>query len=308
MGIALELSPAELSSLIDGAEYRQRLRCHPDERVREIFRYGRHVGSRIDCYENLDRGMDLARQQIADSERQGNSFPSGAAILAATLNKGKGRFDRSWHAPGGGLWLTLVLANTLLPRYTSFLPMAAGVSCCEALHDIGVAARLKWVNDLHVGSRKIAGILVESYRSPLLAEEFVLAGIGVNVNNRSFPDDIAAASVSVSSILGHDISLKHFALSLLAKLVWNIGLLHYEEAVDLETGGDEPPCCLLLQSWKALSDTVGKRVLYGFDVRKNPQYEAVVLDIDCNGCLVMRLPGAAAVVREQSGEIIYLDP
>lgn len=306
MGIALKITSAELQSFVEQTETDLRLQRYPEETVRKILRYGRPVGSRIDCYSNLDRGMELARRQIADTERQGGAFPSGSVILAASLNRGKGRFDRSWHAPVGGLWFTLVLVNTLLPRYTSFLPMAAGVSCCEALNAAGVEARIKWVNDLHVAGRKIAGILVESHRSPLSAEEFVLVGIGVNINNSTFPADLAAASVSASAILEREISLKQFALSLLAKLVWNIGLLHFEEAIDLGNGEDAPPCCLLLQSWKGLSDTVGRRVLYGFDVQQNPQYEAVVQDIDQEGCLVMRLPGPGTVLREKSGEIVYL--
>ncbi len=306
MGVSLELSAADLNSFVEEAEYSLRLRQHPPEVARKVLRYGGHVGRLIDCFQSLDRGMVLARRQIAECEEKGGSFPSGTVILAATLKQGKGRFDRAWHAPTGGIWLTLVLANTLLPRYTSFLPMAAGVACCEALRATGLEARLKWVNDLLVAGRKIAGILVESHRSPLLGEEYVLIGIGVNINNRSFPEELAASSVAASAVLGRQISLRHFALRLLAKLVWNIGLLHYEEAIDLEKGDEVPPSCLLLESWKGLSDTVGRRVLYGFDVRKKPLYEAVVENIDPDGCLVMRLPGSDTVIREQSGEIIYL--
>lgn len=307
MGVSLELSAADLTSFVEETEGHLRLRQYPPEMVRKVLRYGGHVGSRIDCYRNLDRGMDLARRQIAEIEQSGGSFPSGSVILATTLNRGKGRFDRAWHAPAGGIWLTLVLANTLLPRYTSFLPMAAGVACCEALIAAGVETHIKWVNDLLVKGRKIAGVLVESYPSRLLAEEFVLIGIGININNRSFPEELAASSVAVSSILGCEISLPQFAITLLAKLVWNIGLLHYEEEVDLEKGEEESPSCLLLESWKGLSDTVGRRVLYGFDVQKNPQYEGVVEDVDRNGYLVMRLPDSGAIVREQSGEILYLN-
>lgn len=307
MGLALELTSSDLKSFVEETEYSWRLRQYPPEVVGKILRYGGHVGSRIECYGNLDRGMELARGQIAAVEQKGDSFPSGSVILAATLNRGKGRFERAWHAPAGGVWLTLVLANTLLPRYTSFLPMAAGVACCEALLAAGVKARLKWVNDLLVGGRKIAGILVESHPSPLLAEEFVLIGMGVNVNNRSFPDELAASSIAASAVLGREINLHHFALTLLAKLVWNIGLLHYEEALDLEKGEEAEPSCLLLESWKGLSDTIGHRVLYGFDVRRKPQFEAVVEDVDRNGCLVLRLPDSGAIIREKSGEIVYLN-
>ncbi len=77
MGVSLELSAAELKSFVEEAEYSLRLRQYPPEMARKVLRYGRHVGSRIDCYQNLDRGMDLARRQIAETEQKGSSFPSG---------------------------------------------------------------------------------------------------------------------------------------------------------------------------------------------------------------------------------------
>jgi len=298
-------TPELLARLLAGTEIPFRYRFLPSSVVEEVVRFGRHVGCRIDCYPILERGMDLARAQIVAAEKQGRSYPSGTAILAGSLNEGKGRFARFWHAPPGGVWLTLVLANTLLPRYANFLPLAGGVSCAEALAAIDIDCRLKWVNDVHAAGRKIAGILAESYRSPQHGEEYVLLGIGINVNNDCFPPELAASSVSVRRLLGRAIDLADFTLHLLAKLVWNIGLLYYEEREDL-AASDGSRVNLLLKRWKEMSDTVGRRVLYGFDVQKKPLYEATVLDVDEEGGLVMRLPGEGRIVREVSGEIVYL--
>ncbi len=125
-------------------------------RVKTVFRYGAIAGCRIQTYASLARGMDEARQLIADHEQQGRSFPAGLVILAEELDGGKGRFRRAWHAPAGGIWLTMVFVNNLLPEISRLLPLAAGVACCETVQQFGVPARVKWVNDVHVQGRKVA--------------------------------------------------------------------------------------------------------------------------------------------------------
>jgi BirA family biotin operon repressor/biotin-[acetyl-CoA-carboxylase] ligase len=305
MGLNRTLSPHFIKQSIE-TELELRLRHFPPSAAREILRFGGHVGSQIDWYNELDRGMELARRKVEGFEKSGRSFPSGSVIIADSLTGGRGRFARAWHAPRGGVWLTLVLANTLLPRYVNFLPFAAGIACSETLTAYGVDCRLKWVNDVHVGGRKIAGILIESFRSSIYGEEYLLIGVGVNVNNISFPKPLTEVSTSIGLLLGKEIDLTDFVFCFLAKLAWNIGLLYYEERRDLATGEKDGFSNIILKRYRDLSDTIGKRVLYGFDIQQNPQYEATVLDIDDQGCLVMRLQDNDAVLREQSGEILYL--
>jgi len=105
---------------------------------------------------------------------------------------------------------------------------------------------------------------------------------------------------------------------LLVKLRWNIGLLYYEETRRLEVlggiakrheagaenmHGDEH---LLLKSYNGLTDIFNRRVLFGFDVQKNPLFEAVVVGLDNSGGLLLELDDASRIVQH-SGEIIYLD-
>jgi BirA family biotin operon repressor/biotin-[acetyl-CoA-carboxylase] ligase len=261
--------------------------------------------------------MDRARQLIQDAEENNRSFHSGTIILADEMVQSKGRFKRYWHAPKGGLWMTLVMVNTLLPESSLLLPMAAGVACCEVLRDYSIVAHIKWVNDVLTDNKKISGILTETFTGSRFGEEYVLIGIGINVNNDEFPAELSEQATSVKSCLNKEISLPEIAARLLLKLRWNIGLLYYEEARHLDEHGGIAKregvqsedvlgnAHLLLQSYKSLTDIFNRRVLFGFDVQENPQFEATVLGLDSSGGLILELEDSTRIIQH-SGEIIYL--
>ncbi|MBU0664111.1 MAG: biotin--[acetyl-CoA-carboxylase] ligase [Proteobacteria bacterium] len=278
------------------------------EEILCILRYGAIVGSVIQCHSSMDRTMDQARQYISDLEKSGGSVASGTVILADTLIRPKGRFARAWHAPVGGLWGCLILADTFLSKARTLLPLTLGVSCCEAVRDLGVNdASVRWVNDVLVDGRKLAGFLVESFRSPRYGEGFHLLGFGININNSRFPAALTNMAVSLSQILDSPVNLHNFTLSFLAKMAWNIGLLCYEEERELHQSffSEEQKSHLLLEQWKNLSDTLGKRVLYGYDIQQNPLYEATVTGIRADGAIVMRLKDGNEII-EHGGELQYL--
>jgi BirA family transcriptional regulator, biotin operon repressor / biotin---[acetyl-CoA-carboxylase] ligase len=277
----------------------------------KIIRYGAVIGSVIQCHSSTDRAMEEARQHITNLEKTGRSAASGTVILADTLIHSKGRFTRIWHAPPGGLWGCIILADTFMTRAKTLLPLTLGVACCEAVRDLDVKeAYIRWVNDILVCGQKLGGFLVESFRSPRYGEEYHLLGFGININNNCFPDSLANMAVSLSHILGRPVNLHDFTLSFLSKITWNIGLLYYEEEQDLHRdffGGnsERQKDHLLLEQWKNLSDTLGKRVLYGYDIQKKPQYEARVTGIRPDGAIVMQLDDGNQII-EYGGELRYL--
>ncbi|MFA6284014.1 MAG: biotin--[acetyl-CoA-carboxylase] ligase [Desulfurivibrionaceae bacterium] len=304
------LSFQSVRQLISNEEIPSRLARYPSEVVHAVYRYGAPVGSVIQHLPQAERLMPLARQRINEFEASGQSCPSGMVFLADELTDGRGRFQRSWHAPVGGLWLTLVMANTLLPESMRLYPLAAGMACCEAVRSYGIDARLKWVNDVHVAGRKICGVLCESFTSATHAEEYVLIGAGLNINNLAFPAELGATAVSMKEILGHDIDLATFGARLLAKFSWSFGLLCYDEAQRLaadDGSGADLPESLLLGAWRELSDTVGRRVWFGFDVQQEPQYRAQVLGLAPDGGIVLRHLESGAEIVEHSGELLYID-
>ena len=122
----------------------------------------------------------------------------------------------------------------------------------------------------------------------------------------------------MKSCLSKEISLQEVIARLLVKLRWNIGLLLYEEAKHLEKHGGvaisnkvEPENLpedehLLLKSYKSLTDIFNRRILFGFDVQENPQFEAKIIGLDNTGGLILEMVDSARIVQH-SGEIIYLD-
>ncbi len=306
MGVAL--SPQFVQQIIQQEEMTTRCGVVSREVAEKVFRHGAVVGSSISQFDQLSRGMDEARKRIHNCEIAGGSFPSGSVILANTLTEGKGRFKRWWHAPEGGLWMTLVLVNTLLPSSSRFYPLAVGISCCEAIQQYLPQARIKWVNDVHVGGKKIAGVLTESLISKEFGEEYILMGMGINVNNTGFPDELSGLACSMTELLGETTDLHDFTARLLAKLTWNIGLLHYEEDLQLQSGEEETEGHpLLMARYRELCDSVGHRVSFGFDVQQRPQFEAQVEAIDDSGAVVLKVDETPVPLVEHSGEIIYLD-
>ena len=315
---SIMIDQQSISQLIEREEIPLRCRSLSKEIVRAIFRHGAVMGSVIEHRHRISRGGELARQLIAASEESNGSFHSGTVILADEMLESRGRFKRYWHAPQGGLWMTLGLANTLLPESSLLLPMAAGVACCEVVRHYGITAHIKWVNDILVDNRKICGVLSESFTGSRFGEEYILIGIGINVNNDLFPPELADTATSMKSCLGHEVDLPEVAVRLLAKLRWNIGLLLHEEGQYLERHGgiamrngpgtEKPPFedHLLLKSYKNLTDIFNRRVLFGFNVYSDPQFEARVIGLDDSGGLILEMADSSRIVQH-SGEIIYLD-
>ncbi len=114
--------------------------------------------------------------------------PHGTLVTASAQSAGRGRQGRSWTAPAGrALLCSIVIRDP--PR---LLPLVAGVAVAET---VGADARVKWPNDVLVGVRKVAGILVEG-RSQ---ERWAVAGIGLNValQESDFPAELRSRAATM---------------------------------------------------------------------------------------------------------------
>lgn len=111
--------------------------------------------------------------------------PHGTVVTALRQTRGRGRQGRAWQAPASeGVFWSCVLRPALAPAAAAGLTLAAGVAACEAVRTCGVAATLKWPNDVVVVqagvAAKLGGILTESVTRGN-ALEYVVVGIGLNV-------------------------------------------------------------------------------------------------------------------------------
>ena len=121
----------------------------------------------------------------------------GDVFTADFQTAGRGRLDHRWESTKGeNLMMSAVLdVADLAPESAATLPLVVGLAVADALRFAG-EMRLKWPNDVLAGGRKIAGILCERHG------DSVIAGMGVNVNQTSFPGEIAARATSVALLTG----------------------------------------------------------------------------------------------------------
>jgi BirA family biotin operon repressor/biotin-[acetyl-CoA-carboxylase] ligase len=137
-------------------------------------------------------GHPRVHYRITDStnerarELASRGSPHGTLVTADEQTTGRGRQGRAWIASPG----SAVLMSVVLRRINGALPLAAAVAVCEALP---LRALVKWPNDIWIGRRKVAGILVEG--RPL--EGWGVLGIGVNVSSVDFPAELEDIATSL---------------------------------------------------------------------------------------------------------------
>ncbi len=126
--------------------------------------------------------------------------PEGLLIVAEQQTAGRGRAGRTWQTPAGTqVAFSLVLRPDLPARLATRVVMLAGLAACEAVEQItGLRADLKWPNDVLLGGRKVAGILVESaFRDDRLA--YAVLGLGLNVSWAPAPEEADFAATSLEA-------------------------------------------------------------------------------------------------------------
>lgn len=124
--------------------------------------------------------------------------PGGTVVTAAEQTAGRGRQGRSWTAPAGGALLYSAIVRPLERRH-ALLPLAAAVAVCEAAEQLDDSAqcRIKWPNDIWVGERKLAGILIEARPQ----DGWAVVGIGLNlaISSEEFPPELRDTATSLRS-------------------------------------------------------------------------------------------------------------
>jgi BirA family biotin operon repressor/biotin-[acetyl-CoA-carboxylase] ligase len=127
----------------------------------------------------------------------GSMAEAGAAhatvVLAEEQTAGIGRLGRTWHSPAGaGIYCSIVLRLELPPGSVPIASLLVGLAAADAIQKTtNLLCDLRWPNDVLIGERKVAGILTH------LIGDCVIAGIGINVNQLSFPNDLRTPATSL---------------------------------------------------------------------------------------------------------------
>lgn len=203
--------------------------------------------------------------------------PHGTLVVSDRQDGGKGRRGRSWASPSGvGIWMSLILRPEIAPSSASMLTLAAALAVREGIREeTGLSPLIKWPNDLVLNGKKICGILTEM-STELMEIQYVITGIGINVNQREFPSEIRDTATSLSLEAG-----RCFRRSSLIAAI--LKAFEKDYAAFLKTGD----LSLLLEEYNACLVNRGKEVCI---LDPSGEYRAVAEGIDESGSLLVTLP------------------
>ncbi len=242
---------------------------------------------RYEYFESVDSTNDRIKSRAHEEESQ------GLVISAGQQTAGKGRIGRKWESPSHDSIATSILLRPEEIKLDSIptITVVAAMAVRDALYRIyGLDGQIKWPNDIVLGGKKICGILTEMEMKDNKVW-FVVVGIGVNVHNRSFPEDIAFKATSVDLELekvgggqGHREEL--------TKEIWNSFKKYYNIFIETQD------MIGLKEEYEKHLANRGNRVR--IEDREN-SYEAVALGINDKGELIVEVDSEERIIR--TGEV-----
>ncbi len=150
------------------------------------------AGQELFCFDEIDSTNTKAKE-LAEQ-----GYPSGTLVVADRQIAGRGRRGRSWDSPAGiGIFMTLLLKPDINPNNASMLTLVTALATAQAISDVtGAEAKIKWPNDIVINGKKVCGILTEMSAQFDYINHIVI-GIGINVHNESFPEEIQETASSL---------------------------------------------------------------------------------------------------------------
>lgn len=230
--------------------------------------------------------LDSTNTEAARHARLGAD--EGLCVIARQQTAGRGRHGRTWVSEAAsGLYFSIVLRPKIDIRSLPLITLMTGVAVHDTLKEFGLKPDIKWVNDLLVGEKKIAGILAETVDTP--AGLAVVVGIGINLTSRNFPDEIAGSATSIEAETGNLVTADEVASSL------TLFIRYFCDILSSDAGAVE-----IVRQWRQRSTYFsGKPVRVTLH---DSVIEGVTDGLEENGALRMKTPdGSVRIV--QAGDV-----
>ena len=233
------------------------------------------VGRNIIVYDKTDSTNTRAKEMQNEVD--------GTVFIAEYQSAGKGSRGREWISESGtGIWMSILLKPQIDILCVPQITLVAGVAIRRVLGD---RAQIKWPNDVVIGTKKVCGILTEMSVMNGKAEA-VVCGIGVNVNQRSFPAEIAHRATSLFLE-----NKKEYDRNLITAQIIN----EFESVYKIFVSEGLGP---LLSEYKSSCVTLNREINVIYD---NKTITGTAVDIDLDGALVVQTKDG--LLRINSGEV-----
>ncbi|HHX63066.1 MAG TPA: biotin--[acetyl-CoA-carboxylase] ligase [Epulopiscium sp.] len=252
------------------------------EEVRSVLE-PKIFGKEIYDYKEVDSTNVIAKAKAREGAKEGTVF------IAESQTGGKGRLGKVWESPSGtGIWMSIVVRPEIVPQEVSGITLVAGLAICKAIRKVtSLSAYIKWPNDIVVNGKKVCGILTEM-SAEIDRVNYVIIGIGINVNTTKFPEELRKIATSLKIESGIDYSRKDIVAQV---------LMLFEEYYQKYVQGESLQGAL--EEYKDLCITLKNEVSI---IDKDKSYEATPLDIDKTGALIVEKKDGS-IEKITSGEV-----
>lgn len=230
---------------------------------------GKRIGGPVHFFPEIDSTNDYAFALAAEGAAE------GTFVIADLQTRGKGRLSRVWQSPPrANFYGTVILRPPVAPAQAPQLTLLAGVAVAETLSVFCPGdVTLKWPNDVRIRGRKVCGILTEMKTSGS-AVDFVVVGIGININIRK--EELDATFRDISTSLREETGREISRLEVAAALCDHVGDLYFHY---VRHGFAE-----VRERWLAYADLLGKVIQVTF---QNEVQSGTVTGIDEDGALLL---------------------
>lgn len=213
---------------------------------------------------------------------------AGTVIIAREQTAGKGRLGRTWQSEkDDGIAMSILLRPEKPPAEISAITPLTGLAVCRAVNDFcRLDSRIKWPNDIIVGKKKLVGILTEM-SAEFDRVEYTVTGIGINVGQTTFPDEIAHKATSLLLETGRHIDRN--------KLVARV-LKYIEDEI---VGNHYSLQGISVKDYQSLCATIGRSVTFARGRRK---ISGMAVGISNSGELEVMLSNGT-IANVNSGEV-----
>lgn len=176
------------------------------------------VGTEI-CYFDVTDSTNTQAKSLGEGDA-----PNGTLVVAGKQESGRGRRGRSFESPAGtGIFMTLLLRPEIEPQNASMLTLVSALAVAKGIeHMVDLPVQIKWPNDIVINGKKVCGILTEM-SAQMDYVNYIVIGIGVNVGNEEFPEEIKDVATSIYLESG-----KHVNRAMLIEKIWEEFEDYYE--------------------------------------------------------------------------------
>ena len=264
-----------------------------------VIAWENRTAIKLNQYEVLDSTNNKAKEYVKNLINRGNTESVREIFVCEKQTKGRGRMGKSWESPAGtGIWMSCLMTPNVSSDVLSEITLLAALGVVKAINHLAVTnsilniePKIKWPNDIVVNGKKICGILTELVNDAATGINYVICGIGINVNDKSFVGENYNHATSLYNESG---------------VVWNREELFFDIALCLrqfvQTLEAKKSLGFIKDDYNSLLISMNKEIILKAEEDKYKDETYISRGIDDSGALLVESKDGN-VIRVTSGEV-----